>query len=119
MDISLKTQINDKILIDGNLGVPVGTKTQSTVVGEVKVEFLVDDDGNLRYTVFNRQNEVQYSEEEEGYTQGVGLIYQIDFGNLKEMFSKFGFRKKKKNTFDGVEKEYFQEDLILVVPSIL
>jgi hypothetical protein len=119
VDISLKTQISDKILIDGNLGVPVGTKTQSTVVGEVKVEFLVDDDGNLRYTVFNRQNEVQYSEEEEGYTQGVGLIYQIDFRNLKEMFSKFGFRKKKRNTFENVEKAYFPEDLILVVPSIL
>ncbi len=119
VDISLKTQINDKILIDGNLGVPVGTKTQSTVVGEVKVEFLVDDEGNLRYTVFNRQNEVQYSEEEEGYTQGVGLIYQVDFRNLKEMFSKFGFRRKKRNTFENVEKEYFPEDLILVVPSIL
>ena len=119
VDISLKTQINDKILIDGNLGVPVGTKTQSAVVGEVKVEFLVDDDGNLRYTVFNRQNEVQYSEEEEGYTQGVGLIYQIDFKNLKEMFSKFGFSRKKRNTFENVEKEYYSEDLILVVPSIL
>lgn len=119
VDISLKTQINDKILIDGNLGVPVGTKTQSAVVGEVKVEFLVDDDGNLRYTVFNRQNEVQYSEEEEGYTQGIGLIYQIDFRNLKEMFSKFGFSRKKRNTFENVEKEYYSDDLILVVPSIL
>jgi hypothetical protein len=119
VDISLKTQINDKILIDGNLGVPVGTKTQSNVIGEVKVEFLVDDEGRLRYTVFNRQNEVQYSEEEEGYTQGIGLVYQIDFSNLKEMFSKFGFKRKKRNTFDGLDVEQFSDDFILVVPSIL
>lgn len=119
VDISLKTQINDKILIDGNLGVPVGSKTQSSVIGEVKVEFLVDDDGNLRYTVFNRQNEIQYSEEEEGYTQGVGLIYQIDFGNLKEMFSKFGLKRKKRNTFGEVEDGSPDDELILVVPSIL
>ncbi len=118
VDISLKTQINDKILIDGNLGVPVGTKTQSSVIGEVKVEFLVDDDGNLRYTVFNRQNEIQYSEEE-GYTQGVGLIYQIDFGNLKEMFSKFGLKRKKRNTFGESEDGTTDDELILVVPSIL
>lgn len=119
VDISLKTQINDRILIDGNLGVPVGTKTQSNVIGEVKVEILADDDGNLRYTVFNRQNEVQYSQEEEGYTQGIGLIYQIDFNNLKEMFTKLGFRRKKRNTFDALDKEQYSDELILVVPSIL
>jgi hypothetical protein len=117
-DISLKTQINDKILIDGSLGVPVGTKTQSSVIGEVKVEFLVDDEGKLRYTVFNRQNEVQYSQEEEGYTQGVGLVYQVDYSSIKEMFSKFRFKKKKRNTFDIPEEQY-SDDLILVVPSIL
>lgn len=119
VDISLKTQINDKILIDGNLGVPVGTKTQSDVIGEVKVEFLVDDEGRLRYTVFNRQNEVQYSEEEEGYTQGIGLVYQIDFSSLKEMFSKLGLKRKKRNTFDNLNVEQISDDLILVVPSIL
>ena len=119
VDISLKTQISDKILIDGNLGVPVGTKTQSNVIGEVKVEFLVDDEGRLRYTVFNRQNEVQYSEDEEGYTQGVGLVYQIDFSNLKEMFTQFGLKKKKMNSFVDLDVKQFSDDLILVVPSIL
>ena len=119
VDISLKTQINDKILIDGNLAVPVGTSSQSNVIGEVKVEFLVDDDGRLRYTVFNRQNEVQYAQEEEGYTQGVGLVYQIDFSTVKEMFSRGRPRKKKRNTFEDLDMEQFSEDLILVVPSIL
>lgn len=119
VDISMKTQINDRILIDGNLGVPVGDKTQASIIGEVKVEFLVDDQGNLRYTVFSRQNEIQYSEEEEGYTQGVGLEYQIDFENLKEMFSKLGFKRKKRKKLSEFKEEEFENDLILVVPSIL
>jgi predicted transcriptional regulator len=92
----MATQINNRVLINGKLGVPVGTKTQSSVVGEVKVEVLVDEQGNLRWTFFNRQNEIQYSEEEEGYTQGVGLTYQIDFDNLTEMLEKLKRKKKSK-----------------------
>lgn len=96
VDISMATQINNRVLINGKLGVPVGAKTQSSVVGEVKVEVLVDEEGNLRWTFFNRQNEIQYSEEEEGYTQGVGLTYQIDFDNLAEMLEKLKKKKKSK-----------------------
>jgi len=119
VDISLATQINDRILINGKLGVPVGAKTQSTVIGEVKVEFLVDEAGKLRWTIFNRQNEIQYSEEEEGYTQGLGLSYQIDFDNLREMFQKLGLKGKKRNTFENKRTNSISEDLILVVPSLL
>jgi predicted transcriptional regulator len=97
----MATQINNRVLINGKLGVPVGARTQSSVVGEVKVEVLVDEEGNLRWTFFNRQNEIQYSEEEEGYTQGVGLTYQIDFDNLSEMLD----RLKKKKTKSLEEKK--------------
>lgn len=117
VDISLATQINDKILINGKLGVPVGAKTQSSVVGEVKVEILVDDEGNLRWTFFNRQNEIQYSEEEEGYTQGIGLSYRIDFDNLGEMMRKLGLRKSKKEQ-EVKERTSLPEDFIFEVPSI-
>ncbi|NJB82625.1 translocation/assembly module TamB domain-containing protein [Wenyingzhuangia aestuarii] len=96
IDIGVETEINDRILINGKLGVPVGTKTQSAVVGEVKVEFLLNKDGSLRSSVFNRQNEIQYSEEEQGYTQGIGLNYQIDFNNLKEMLQKLRIKSKDK-----------------------
>ena len=118
VDISLATQINDRILINGKLGVPVGSKTQSSVIGEVKVEFLVDEEGNLRWTFFNRQNEVQYSEEEEGYTQGIGLTYQIDFDNFGEMLSKLGFKKKRKKILKKGDKSSIPDDFILVAPSI-
>ena len=63
------------------------------MIGEVKVEFLVNEAGTLRTTFFNRQNEIQYTQEEQGYTQGVGLSYQINFNNFKDFLEKIGLRK--------------------------
>ncbi|WP_405607526.1 translocation/assembly module TamB domain-containing protein [Polaribacter sp. Asnod1-A03] len=95
VDVSVSTQLGDKVIINGKVGVPVGTQTQSSVVGEVKVEILLNDEGNLRGVIFNRQNEIQYSTEEEGYTQGVGLSYQVNFNTLYDLLRKIGLRQKR------------------------
>ena len=119
-DISLATQINDKILINGKVGVPVGgSGSDNSVIGEVKIEFLMNEDGTFRTTIFNRQNEIQYSEEEEGYTQGVGMSYQIDFDQLSEVWAKFK-RKKKRLSQSGDTKLKSNKEfnnLIYMIPS--
>ncbi len=97
VNVEVGTQISDRVVVNGKVGVPVGSKTQSSVVGEVKVEVLLNEKGNFRGVIFNRQNEIQYSTQEEGYTQGVGLTYQVDFNNLSELLQKIGLKKKKKN----------------------
>ena len=81
--IDLAYQVNDRVLINGKVGMPIGSKEQSSVIGEVNVEFLMNEEGTLRSSFFNRQNEIQYSYDQEGYTQGVGLSYQIDFDTGK------------------------------------
>lgn len=96
VDVSVSTQLSDRVLVNGKVGVPVGNNTQTSVVGEVKVEVLLNEEGNFRGTVFNRQNDVQYSVDDEGYTQGVGLSYQVNFDNLKELGEKLGIKKKEK-----------------------
>lgn len=96
LEASLTTQINDRIIINGKIGVPVGAQTQSSVVGEVKVEVLLNENGTFRGVIFNRQNEIQYSTQEEGYTQGAGLTYQVNFNTLSELLQKIGLKKKKK-----------------------
>lgn len=108
--ITLETKVNDRILIDGKIGVPVGTAgasdNQSGLVGEVEIEFLLNEDGTLRSNVFNRQNEIQYTEEEEGYTQGVGISYRFNFDSLDDFLKKIGLKnKKKKDSLDQLEKE--------------
>jgi hypothetical protein len=112
--VNVATRINEKILINGSVGVPVGSKQQS-VRGEVEVEFLLNDEGTLRSKVFNRQNEIQYTEEEEGYTQGVGLSYQFDFDSGKEFLEKIGLKKK------AIEKDTIlkNKDSIIKKPSLV
>ncbi len=118
VDISMATQLTDRVTINGKLGVPVGTTSESTITGEVKIEIQADKEGNLRWTVFNRQNEIEYSQEEEGYTQGVGLSYRINFDTFKEVLRKLGFFKKEdKEILD--KDDDLQDELILVAPTII
>ena len=77
---------------------PIESTFNST--GEIKVEFLLNEEGSLRSTVFNRQNEIQYLDEEDGYTQGVGLSYQVDFDNFNELLEKLRLKKKKEDESD-------------------
>ena len=104
VDISVDTQINDRILINGKIGVPIGSKTQNNVIGEIKVEFLLNEEGSLRSTVFNRQNEIQYLDEEDGYTQGVGLSYQVDFDNFNELLEKLKLKNKKSSKNENIQE---------------
>lgn len=96
VDLSVSTQVSDRVIINGKVGVPVGTQTQSSVVGEVKVEVLLNKEGNFRGVIFNRQNEIQYTIEDQGYTQGVGLSYQVNFNTLSGLLSKLGLKKSTK-----------------------
>ena len=89
-------EINDRILINGKASMPIGSKEPTSIIGEVTIDFLLNDAGTLRSSIFNRQNEIQYSEQdEEGYTQGIGINYQIDFDNGAELLEKLGLKKKK------------------------
>ena len=108
--IDLDYQLNDKVIINGKVGMPIGSKEQSSVIGEVKVEFLLNDEGTLRSSIFNRQNEIQYTEEEEGYTQGIGLTYQIDFNNGMELLKKLGLKRNKIK--DSISSKKIRDSLI-------
>ncbi len=96
VDVSVSTQISDRVLVNGRVGVPVGGNAQTGVVGEVKVEVLLNEKGTLRGTFFNKPNDVQFDIDNEGYTQGLGLSYQVNFNNISELGEKLGFKKKKK-----------------------
>ncbi|WP_213522677.1 translocation/assembly module TamB [Nonlabens sp.] len=93
--ITLSTQITDRVLINGKLGVPVGSTSSSerAVIGNVEIEFLINEDGTLRLKLFNRENTLQQLGQQEDYTQGLGLQYRIDFNSLKELYERI-FKKE-------------------------
>ncbi|WP_397447154.1 translocation/assembly module TamB domain-containing protein [Polaribacter sp. R77954] len=96
VDLSVSTHLSDRVIINGKVGVPVGSETQSSVIGEVKIEVLLNPEGNFRGVIFNRQNEIQYSQQEEGYTQGAGFSYQVNFNTLSGLLKKIGLKKEIK-----------------------
>ena len=93
--VDVSTQISERVLINGRLGVPVGTTsaTERAVIGNVEVEFLLNEDGSLRLKIFNREDNLQQIGQQEGYAQGVGLSYSVDFDTMKELYRKI-FKKK-------------------------
>lgn len=93
--VTLTTKISDRVLVNGRLGVPVGGGVSETVVaGDVEVQILLNDEGTLSAKIFNRENEIQqFLADRQGYTQGVGISYEVDFNTFKELIRKI-FRKK-------------------------
>ncbi len=98
--MTLQTQLSDRIFINGRFGVPVGGQTQSFVFGDVEVNFLLNKTGSLRAQMFNRESNIQFIGEELGYTQGIGILYTVDFENFGELFRKMINKNndKKENT---------------------
>ena len=96
--VTVSTQINNRILINGRVGVPIGGVSESVVTGDVEVEYLFNEQGTLKGKIFNRQNEIQYIGETQGYKQGMGLSYSVDFDNFNELWKKVFANKKNKDT---------------------
>ena len=94
--ITLSTKISDKITINGAFGVPVGGVSQSAIVGNVEIEMRLNEDGTLKAKMFNRENDTNYIGESFGYTQGLGISYEVDFNTFKELIAKILNSKKKK-----------------------
>ena len=94
LGVSLSTNINERILIDGKVGVPVGNEEETMIIGNVKLEFLLNKKGDVRARVFNKENEFQYFGDELGYTQGIGVGYQVRFDSFRELVNKI-FNKKE------------------------
>lgn len=91
---SISSKINERITINGKVGVPFGGISQTAVVGDVEILYRVNDDGTVNLRFFNRENDISYIGEGVGYTQGVGISYEVDFDAFKELANKF-FPKNK------------------------
>ena len=81
-------EINERISVNGKLGVPIGGINDAAVVGNVEILYRVNEDGSLNMRVFNRENDITYIGEGIGYTQGIGVYYQVDFNTFRELITK-------------------------------
>ena len=94
--ITLSTRINERILINGKVGVPVGGATETAVAGDIEVQWLINEDGSLRMKFFNRQADLQFIGEDQIFEQGAGISYSVDFNTFQELMRKLFNRKAQK-----------------------
>ncbi len=93
--VTVSTKISDRVLFNGRFGVPVGGVDESAVAGDAEIQVLLNDEGTLRGRIFNRQNEIQqFATDRQGYTQGVGVSYEVDFNTFPELMQRL-FQKQQ------------------------
>ena len=94
LGLEVSGRIADKVVVSGKVGVPVGSNTNSNIIGEVEVRVPLNEAETFWGKVYNRQNEIQFDViEGQGYTQGVGISYSFDFNNGGEFMEKLGLKK--------------------------
>lgn len=105
VSVALSTQLfNDRIIIDGDLGVGgqrVNTDNkQNQIVGNVLVEVKLNDKGNLRLKAFNRSNDNNLLKNSAPYTQGIGFSYRVEFDSWNDLIRK---KNKKEAVADSLK----------------
>ncbi|TNE52677.1 MAG: hypothetical protein EP338_14385 [Bacteroidetes bacterium] len=81
-----KSILDDRLVIKGSLGVENtsdGTSNHSSFIGDVNLEYLINEEGTFRVSIFNESNDNTVIQEKNlgPFTQGAGLSYQEDFNN--------------------------------------
>ena len=91
---TVSSKINERITFNGQVGVPFGGINQTAVIGNVEILYRVNEDGTVNLRFFNKENDISYIGEGIGYTQGVGVSYEVDYDTFKEL-AKLIFKNKK------------------------
>lgn len=111
LGVTLQTKITDRVLINGKVGVPVGGgASESVIAGDVQIDFLLNEEGTLTATVFNRENSIRNFAEEIGYTQGLGIAYSVDFDTFGELLRKIFGKEKEPSAVEEIPVQEEKED---------
>jgi hypothetical protein len=105
VELAVSTAIfNERLLLNTNVGVAYGqggtTEGANSLIGDFSVEYILTQDGKLRFKAFSQSNDRNLNQVDQAQTtQGAGLAYREEFDTLGELFRKLGrlFSRKKKN----------------------
>ncbi len=88
IELALSTQIfNDRLLINGNLGISDKKYNNENLVGDFEVQWKLNKKGTLRLKGFTRKN-TDLESEYGPYTTGAGIFYTEEFDTFKELVQK-------------------------------
>jgi hypothetical protein len=109
--VTVSSKINDRITVNGKVGLPIGGITETAIVGDVEVQYRVNEDGTLNLRMFNKENDITYIGQGIGYTQGLGLSYEVDFNTFSELVNRI-FKNAKLNKVAPKTTEIHDSDLL-------
>jgi hypothetical protein len=88
----VQKQVSDNISISVSGGVVEGnSESASSIVGDVRVEYKLNDDGTFTLNFFNESNTGADANQGGGFTQGVSMHYQETFDDAREFKLLQGF----------------------------
>lgn len=97
--------LDDRLVVSGSFGVGQYNQSnanQNNLIGDLSIEYLINEKGTFRANVFNESNanSVVQNTQRGHFTQGVGVNYREDFYNFRDFkllqFILDIFRKDKK-----------------------
>lgn len=97
--------LDDQLVISGSFGTrnsTTGEQTQSSLIGDIEIEYKLNKDGTFRINVFNESNDNRrlQSNDRGQFKQGVGIYYKESFntfGDFKLLQQFFDIFRKKEN----------------------
>ncbi|MCJ8292504.1 MAG: translocation/assembly module TamB domain-containing protein [Crocinitomicaceae bacterium] len=93
--------LDDRLIFSGSFGVESEADNHNSFIGDVNLEYRLNESGTFRVNIFNESNDktIIQNQQKGHFTQGAGLHYQEDFNGADDFkaFQSFLdiFRKKE------------------------
>jgi hypothetical protein len=99
-----QVNLSDKVTLTTSLGVVSGDEEQAGgLIGDIKVEYKPNDDGNFTISVFNESNQGSDATEKGPFTQGFGLNFEDTFNKWSQFKLYQGFLNIFRSSENDVE----------------
>jgi hypothetical protein len=122
-----KGLLNDRLIISSSIGVESkslssesssseggasnggGASKSSSLIGDVNIEYIINEKGTFRATIFNKSNTNSINEQAGPFTQGAGVSYLEEFNKWNDFeLIQYGldiFRKEDKKKYRKNKKK--------------
>lgn len=87
--------LNNRLLINGNLGYRENPLTNSNFIGDFEAELLLNRSGNIRLRAYSKTND-RYLTRTNLTTQGIGIMFRRDFIFWRELLFWNNIKKRRK-----------------------
>lgn len=99
VDVALSSHLlNNRLLINGNLGYRDKALNNNSFIGDFDIEYLLNRRGTIRLKAYNRYNDQNYYVKSALTTQGVGVVFKRDFDSFLSFLRPWLRRRHKAAT---------------------